>query len=330
MAQRELRLVVDIALGRAFAAFVIVAVDGVVAVGAFVTHVIAHALPSFHGETAVKVVALVVGLGGAHAGEGDFMLFVDALRHVEEPVVAAVGCALDVAVAPAVCAEHGNGPAVLHHACGEFEAVLVHAVVAHAVPKAAATVDVEGARCDCDGAADRGRGKNGCAEAALCLDVGCDVAEAGPVAPVYVAVLHVVDRNAVHCHGHPLALEAAHAGFGIAVAAALLVGVHAGSGLKDFGEFLLSELEVDSGLVHIAHGHGGDACLTDGLGHDDVVEQGVVGFEFDYAEVFCYFALCAFETDVADFDVLGVVRDAEGEVTVNVGDCCGIASRHRY
>ena len=42
--------------------------------------------------------------------------------------------------------------------------------------------------------------------------------------------------------------EAAHAGFGIAVAAALLVGVHAGSGLKDFGEFLLSELEVDSGL----------------------------------------------------------------------------------
>ncbi len=330
MAQRELRLVVDVAVAGALASFVVKAVYGVEAIGAFVAHDIADTLPSFHLQAAVGFVALVVFLRCAHAGERDFVTVVDALRHVEEPVVSAVGCALDVAVAPAVRSEDGDSPAVLHDACGELEAVLVHAVVAHAVPDAAASVDVERAGGDGDGAADRGCGEDACTESALCLDVAGDVAEARPVAPVDIAVLHVVDGHAVDCDGHPLALETAHASLSIAIAATLLIGVDAGGCLQDFGEFLLAELEVDGGLVDIAHGHGGDTCLTDGLGDDDVVEHLSVGGELDDTHVFLDGVLNALEADVADFYSLGVIRHGEAEFAVVVGDCGDIGSGHCY
>ena len=109
------------------------------------------------------------------------MVLVDALRHVYEIVVAVKRSALDVSVAPFARCEECHGPTVFHQSGRHFKSVVVHTVVAHSVPYRSALLDVDGACGDVYRTSDRGGGDDSCTETALCLDVGRNFAESGPV-----------------------------------------------------------------------------------------------------------------------------------------------------
>lgn len=225
-------------------------------------------------------------------------------------------------------AEDGDGPAVLHEACGELDTHVVEAVVAEAVPHAAAALGVEALRGDVDGTAHGGCGEDGGAETALCLYVGRYVAEAGPVAPIYPAAFHVVYGDTVDEDSDVGALEAAHVDFCIAEAAAVFGCPYAGGGVEYFGEFHCAEFHVYLSLVDLRHGHGSLTRACQRLGYDHVVEDFVGGLELDSAHVGFDGLFGRLIADVAYAQSFGVGRNAHVEGAVHVGRTQGTAARY--
>lgn len=249
------------------------------------------------------------------------MAVVDALRHVHEIIVCLEVGALDITVAPLVRAQHGYSPAVFHQAGRELDAIVVHAVVAHAVPYAAAAFGVEALGGDVDSAAERGSRENGSTQTALSLDIRCNVAQTGPVAPVYPAAFHIVDGNTVYHHGHIGALETAHVDFGIAEAAAVLGGPYTGRCVQNFGKLLCAELHVDFSLVHLRQCHRGLACAGKRLGHNHVLEHFARRNQLDGAHIglggncggiIAYIRDCQRRSALGNLDI---------ELPVDIGGC---------
>ncbi len=319
MRERNLGFVVCVAVGRAHLSVAVVAEGGVVAVGAFgAHHALGVGLVVDDAET-ILVAAFVVGLRSAEGGERQLVVCVDALAHVHKIVVGVEVGALDVTVAPFARALHGYRPAAFEEAGAHFGAHAVHAVVTESVPHVAAALGIEALGGYVDGAADRRSRENGCAEAALCLDAGCHIAQAGPVAPVHPSAFHVVHGDAVHEHGHVCALETAHVYFCVAEAAAVLGGPNAGGGVENFGKFLGAQLEVDFGAVYLRDSHWCLACARKTLGNHHVVENLAGRLESDGAHVGTGVYCFAFVANVGDGEAAGVGRHPNIEVAVDVG-----------
>ena len=86
---------------------------------------------------------------------------------------------------------------------------------------------------DVNGAANGGHRNFSGAKTALYLHLGSNGIESKPIGPIYGAVFHVVDRNAVNHDAYVALVETAHVDARIAVAAALIGGIYAGRSVEE-------------------------------------------------------------------------------------------------
>ena len=166
----------------------------------FYAHEVLGLLPLLDLQSVVEGMALRVLLRGAEGGQRQLVAVIDALRDVDEPVVAFEVGSLDVTVAPALRAEYRQCPAALREARREAERKAVKAIVTYAERERAALLGLDAVGHDVDRTADRGRRDFRGAQAALGLHAARHVREAGPVRPVYAAPLHIVHGDAVDQH----------------------------------------------------------------------------------------------------------------------------------
>ena len=134
MVERNLRLVILVAIRRAHFAVLVVTESGIVLVANVTGHgIYSLILISLDCETILRA-TLVVRLGSTKSGQRKLVSIIDALREVDEPVVAVEVSSLDISVALTVSEEGGHSPAVFHESGRNGNAFLVHAVVTHAIP----------------------------------------------------------------------------------------------------------------------------------------------------------------------------------------------------
>ena len=262
---------------------VLVITEGrVVLVGAVVAHILLDALPFLDGKT-VGAVALVVPLGSTEGSQRELMVVVEALGDTGKPVVAFELGALDVAVTPSLAAQQGESPPVLGQTGRNGEKKFVVSVVTHSVRYGTSFLGISTHRDDVDRAANRRRGHLGGTQSALHLHSAGHVGQSCPVGPIDFLVLHAVHGHAVDHHGYIVRVEAAHAGLGIAIAAAVFGDVNTGSGLQYFREFLRAQLLVNEDGLHIGHGHRCLAVDGDTGGDDHIVQQHSIRLHADDA-----------------------------------------------
>ena len=129
-----MRLVIIVVVRRANITVLVVTESGIVLVANVTGHVIySLILISLDCETILRA-TLVVRLGSTKSGQRKLVSIIDALREVDEPVVAVEVSSLDISVALTVSEEGGHSPAVFHESGRNGNAFLVHAVVTHAIP----------------------------------------------------------------------------------------------------------------------------------------------------------------------------------------------------
>lgn len=330
--QRDLGLVVFVEVRVALPAVLVETVLGVVAVHVLFAHEVLGLLPLLDLQSVVEGMALRVLLRGAEGGQRQLVAVIDALRDVDEPVVAFEVGSLDVTVAPALRAEYRQCPAALREARREAERKAVKAIVTYAERERAALLGLDAVGHDVDRTADRGRRDFRGAQAALGLHAARHVREAGPVRPVYAAPLHIVHGDAVDHHGHVGRLETAHVDLRVAEAAAVLGHVDARRRFQDFGELLSAEFVADLLGVDRRYGYRGFALHGHRLHDDDILQCHGVGLHLDDAQA-CVRARDGFfgrdVAHVADLDLLGI--GLQREVAVDVGAdtlrCAGYGHR---
>ena len=126
---------------------------------------------------------------------------------------------------------------------------------------------------DVDGAAHRGDGQFAGPETPLDLGGAHDEVEAGPVAPVHPAVLHVVHGHPVHHDGEVGLVESADGHARIAVTTALLRRVDARCGVEDERQVTSGQLLLDLGGEDIGEGDRGLPVNGDVGRHDGFLED---------------------------------------------------------
>ena len=177
-------------------------------------------------------------------------------------------------------AEGESGPAV-DQAGGEADPGLVEGAAPGFLLDPESALRAGDVGDDVQGAADRGDGEVRGPQPALHLDRRGGVPEAVEVGPVDPAVLHVVDGHAVDHDGDVALVEPPEVDAGIAGAAALPGGVHAGRVVQDQWQVPGAEL-----AVHLLPGNvrEGDRRLPQSgpVGHDDdLLAQKDLGHQLD-------------------------------------------------
>ena len=297
--QRNLWLVVEVAVGRTHIAIFVITESGVVLVTEVIAHPVAHILPALDGETILRA-ALVVVLRSAKSCQRELVSIVDTLRDIDEVVETLKIGALDIAITLAVRAEECNSPSVVHQSGGERDALLVQAVVAHAIPHRAAFLGVERASDDVDRTTHRRCGDDRSTKTALSLHRRSNFVQACPVAPINTAPLHIVDWDTVDHHSNIGSLETAHVDFGITKTTAILGCPHTGSGLEHFGELLVTKFHIDSGSRHLRESHRGFAGFGNRLSYHHVVEHCRFNLQADFAQLSGRFQLERLVTNRSD------------------------------
>ena len=201
------------------------------------------------------------------------MSIVDALRNVDEIVVGVEVGSLDISVALAVREEGSHSPAVAHKAGRNRNTFLVHTVVTHAIPHGTALLGIERASGDVDSTTHRRSRDDSSTKTALSLHGRSNIAQTGPVAPIYASPFHIIDRNTIDEHSHVGSLEATHIDFRIAITTAVFGSPYTRCSLQDFGELLVTEFHVDSCSIHFGDSHRSDTSLSHRRSDNDVVEH---------------------------------------------------------
>ena len=225
-------------------------------------------VPGVEGGDGLLVEALSVALRGAGDEEVDLVLVGRQEAQGAEVGPGRCPCLVGNAVAGLAGKAEGEGGPAVDQPGGEPDPGLVEGAAAGLLldmQPAPGTGDVGD---DVEGAAHRGDGEVRGSQPALHLDRRGGVPKAVEVGPVDPAVLHVVDGHAVDHDGDVALVEPPEADAGIAGAAALIGGVHAGRVVQDQGQVPGAEFAVHLRLGNVREG---DRCFPQSgpVGHDD-------------------------------------------------------------